>query len=230
MDLSKEGSKKEYQRFRIQNLGNHKINISLFSNRGYRQIDARASKLIWSPTISFENSLKYERTKTYGNAISNNFWLWDDELHSLEYGEEFQLTFPCYFHLSKFPFDSHECFIYFGDENYATFDLRIDYLTLYYGSSHSIETNKGQEPLILEDLALPFRFELEVLQIKEKDAGKYNVTMAGILIRIERESLGQLLSSYYYPTASFALLSMVSFLINPEVVCMIFKLKIYIYC
>lgn len=84
-----------------------------------------------------------------------------------------------------------------------------------------METSAGQEPLILDDLALPFRFELEVLQNKEKDVGNYNASMAGILIRIERESLGQLLSSYYYPTASFALLSMVSFLINPEVVCMI---------
>lgn len=214
----RKGSKKEYLRFRIQNLGNYKINNSLFSHfRTYLQINQRASKLIWRPTISFENSLKYEQT--YGNAISNNFWLWGDELHSLEYGEEFQLTFPCHFHLSKFPFDSHECSIYFGDKNQATWDFRIDYLTLYYGSSTSIKTSLGQEPLILDDLAFPFRFELEVLKIREKDLGGYNASMAGILIRIERESLGQLLSSYYYPTASFALLSMVSFLINPEVVC-----------
>ena len=77
--------------------------------------------------------------------------------------------------------------------------------------------NESSVPLILEDLALPYRLELEVLPIREKDIG-YNVSQAGILIRIEKKSLGQLLSGYYYPTASFALLSMVSFVINPDVV------------
>ena len=78
-------------------------------------------------------------------------------------------------------------------------------------------TNKENVPLILDDLALPLGFELEVLPMREKDFN-YNVSQAGILIRMERESLGQLLSGYYYPTASFALLSMVSFAINPDVV------------
>jgi hypothetical protein len=72
--------------------------------------------------------------------------------------------------------------------------------------------------LILDDLSLPFGLEMEVLPIKENDNGGYNVSKAGILIRIERQSLGQLLSGYYYPTTSFALLSMVSFLIDPNVV------------
>ena len=78
-------------------------------------------------------------------------------------------------------------------------------------------TSVGGDPLILDDLALPFGFELEVLPTKEKDIN-YNVSMAGILIRIERESFGMLLSGYCYPTISFALLSMVSFLIHPDVV------------
>ena len=199
---------------------NHKINNLLFSNfRGYLQINAGASKLIWRPTINFENSLKYERTKTYGNAISNNFWLWDDELHSLEYGEEFQLTFPCYFHLSKFPFDSHECSIYFGDERYSTVELKVERVTLYYGSTYNgPSTSVEDDPVMIEDLTISFGFELEVLPIIEKDV-TYNTSQAGILIRVERKSLGLLLSGYYYPTLSFALLSMVSFLIHPDVVC-----------
>merc|ERR1712008_263366 len=46
--------------------------------------------------------------------------------------------------------------------------------------------------------------------------GKFSFT--GMLLTIKRKSYGQLLSGYYYPTASFALLSMISFLINPDVV------------
>ena len=179
------------------------------------QIDEETAGIIWRPIIKFENLLKYEQTKSYGNAVLYNFWLFEE--HDLYYAEEFQLTFPCRFHLSKFPFDSHECSIYFGDERYSTDELRIDNVTLLdwnNGLSYYVD----YEPLILEDLALPYRLELEVLPIREKGV-YYNVSQAGILIRIERESLGQLLSGYYYPTVSFALLSMISFLINPDVVC-----------
>ena len=66
--------------------------------------------------------------------------------------------------------------IYFGDENQATWDLWIDRLILYYGSSHSIETRAGQEPLILDDLALPFKFGLEVLQTKDYTINLPHVT------------------------------------------------------
>ena len=173
--------------------------------------------MIWRPIIKFENLLKYEQTKTYGDAVLYGFWFWRNGLHNLEYGEEFQLTFPCLFHLSKFPFDSHECPIYFGDKRYATYELRIDDVSLNYGNSHNISTRVGEDPLILDHLALPFGFELEVLPIKEMD-NNFNVSMAGMLVRIKRDTLGQLLSGYYYPTMSFALLSMLSFLIDPNVV------------
>ena len=94
------------------------------------QIDEKKGRLIWRPIINFENLLKYEQTKTYGNAALYNFWLMGNESQNMEYGEEFQLTFPCRFHLSKFPFDSHECLIYFGDERFATHELMIDYITV----------------------------------------------------------------------------------------------------
>ena len=107
------------------------------------------------------------------------------------------------------------CFIYFLDQRYATFELWINVIEINYGKSW---TNVSQDPIILDDLALPFGFDLEALPIKEKYCGGYNVSMAGILIRIERESFGMLLSGYCYPTVSFALLSMVSFLIHPDMV------------
>ena len=126
------------------------------------------------------------------------------------------MTFSCHFHLSKFPFDSHECPIYFGDERYSADELRFEYVIIK-DWNNDLTYYVGSEPLILKDLALPFGLELEVLPIREIYIG-YNFSQAGIIIRIKRDSLGQLLSGYYYPTASFALLSMLSFLINPEVV------------
>ena len=86
--------------------------------------------------IKFENSLKYEQTRSFGNAFQGNFWLVGSQNHSkMEYGEEFQLTFPCRFQLAKFPFDSHECPIYFGDKRYKKQVLIINNITIIYESS-----------------------------------------------------------------------------------------------
>ena len=195
------------------------------------QINERTSSLIWRPIINFENLLDFKPTKSFGNAVQYFFWIVRNEPHSemqygMQYGEEFQLTFPCRFHLAKFPFDSHECSIYFGDIRYTTNELRLDFVNLKdWSSNNGPSTSVGGDPLILDDLALPFGFELEVLPTKEKDIN-YNVSMAGILIRIERESFGMLLSGYCYPTISFALLSMVSFLIHPD---MVRQAKIFLY-
>ena len=183
-------------------------------------IDEKTAGLIWRPAIKFENLLDFKQTKYYGNTVQYNFWIgnYENQSHLMQYGEEFQLTFPCHFPLSRFPFDSHNCSIYFGDERYSSDEVFIYSVTLLYGSSqNSPSTSEGKDNLLLDDLALPFRVTLEVLPIREKDFN-YNVSQAGILIMIERESLGQLLSGYYYPTASFALLSIVSFLISPDVV------------
>ena len=75
----------------------------------------------------------------------------------------------------------------------------------------------GVDPIVIDNSPLPFEFQLQSLASKEKHVG-YNVSYAGMLVRIKRKSLGLLLSGYYCPSASFAFLSMISFLINPEVV------------
>ena len=90
----------------------------------------------------------------------------------------------------------------------------FDAIKVHYADS---VTSQGKESIFIDDMALPFEFELEALAVKQKSFN-FNVSSVGILIRMRRNSLGQLLSGYYYPTTSFAFLSMLSFLINPDVV------------
>ena len=44
----------------------------------------------------------------------------------------------------------------------------------------------------------------------------YAYSHSGVLIKLKRNSIGQLITGYYYPTTAFAFLSMISYLINPE--------------
>ena len=94
------------------------------------EIDGPTAKLIWQPRFKFPNVLKYELTKEYG--ATNTFVFWYLGNQTMEYGEQFQLTFFCHFDFTNFPFDSHECRIEYGDENYGIDDLNVNASTIIY--------------------------------------------------------------------------------------------------
>ena len=65
---------------------------------------------------------------------------------------------------------------------------------------------------------MPFSFKI----VAKDDYGHYNFNYfspyTGIVINLKREKLGNLFGGFFAPTCIFALLSMISFLIHPEVV------------
>ena len=64
-------------------------------------------------------------------------------------------------------------------------------------------------------------------QNNDDNAEKFSFT--GILVTLRRKSISHLLSAYYYPTTAFALLSMISYLIDPDSVrFLIINFKVYI--
>ena len=98
--------------------------------------------------------------------------------------------------------------------NLGTSDITFKSATIAFGDT---KTRVGENPLVLDDLPFPFQFNLESLPAFEKIYDNaYSYT--GMLLKIKRTSLGQLLSGFYYPTGAFAFLSMISYLINPDVV------------
>ena len=70
----------------------------------------------------------------------------------------------------------------------------------------------------LSDGHLPYSFT--ILGKKEFPITNYewDYPAIGIRIRLERRTLGTLIGGFYIPTALFAILSMISFFINPDVV------------
>ena len=148
---------------------------------------------------------------------------WMDSIEGeLEYTEEVQLNLLCHFSFSEFPFDSHECHVVYGDDVYGVEKIRLTPAKISYRNS-SIKI--GDNPIVIGNLPFPFEFQLEPLSSFEKMYDKpYSHT--GFILKLKRNSFGKLLSSYYYPTASFALLSTISFLIKPDVVRL---LKIHIF-
>ena len=172
---------------------------------------------IWRPTIAFGHLLNYEKTKFYGDDKHFAFLYVNKYLGQYDYivyHEEVQLSVSCRFNFTKYPFDSHRCTLEFGcpKKSVSLKPSRIIYENL---PPHSF----GENPIILRDLPHPYEFEFQFKPAFQKfNADNYSTSYSGMEIKMKRNTLGELLIGYYYPMAAFAFLSMISFLINPDVV------------
>ena len=127
----------------------------------------------------------------------------------------FQLTFSCNFDFSGFPFDFHECPIVYGDALLGQERMRFQTTMARFDN---VSTKSGGDPIILDNLPFPFEFEITALPtFVLHDFYSYT----GIVLKLTRKSPG-VLTGYFYPTAAFALLSMISFLIKPDIVSYIY--------
>ena len=178
------------------------------------EIDKTTAKNIWHPVLDFEDVIKAEKKRIYGLDDQSTFWHNQYLDYNMFYFELLQVTFSCQFDLADFPFDSHECNFKFGDFLMTSSAIKLTSATIYFGKTKS---SLGDPPIILDNYSLPYNFELYALPAIEifKDQA-YSYT--GMKIVMKRKDLGHLLAGYYYPTASFALVSMISFLIHPDAV------------
>ena len=137
----------------------------------------------------------------------------------MAYGEAFQIKFSCPFNFETFPFDSHKCCLTYGDLADGSDNLILMPALILYDN---MTTDDG--PIIINNLPFSFDLTLESQQTLTKfdKLDDTNHSYTGMCLTAKRKrSLGQfrqLLGSFYYPMASFALLSMISFLIKPDVV------------
>ena len=184
--------------------------------RTWIEVTEEVANTVWSPDIGFGHLVMLEKMEGIGGrrTSKSGYYFYASEWNHFFYGVQLQLTFSCRFDFAGFPFDSHECPMEFGERLGETKDVT-------YNTSHIIYGNEsqriGEHPIIINNLAFPYEFHLQSLPVFQK-SNSYDSTYSytGMVMKVQRKSLGQLLSGYYYPTASFALLSMISFLIKPE--------------
>ena len=129
----------------------------------------------------------------------------NQENGTLEYEEEIQLSLLCPFEFSDFPFDSHECYVEYGDDKYGASKVKLNPANIAY---RNLTIQFGDDPIFIDHLPSPYKFELVPLPSKEIMYDElYSYT--GMILKLERNSLGKLLSGFYYPTTAFAILSLI---------------------
>ena len=128
------------------------------------------------------------------------------------------MTFACDFNFETFPFDDHFCDLEFGTPTVKSkFMIFAPIHVLNNGTQKRLSNEKS-----IQNNHLPFEFSLmakESFTLWTKGA-QYPAT--GIRIHAKRNQLGTILGQFYFPTIVFALLSMMSYFINPEIVSTVF--------
>ena len=78
-------------------------------------IDKKARRTVWYPGIMFENLMKLELTKVVGGGAERGIMWYTNTSKTMTYAEEVQIKFSCDMSFKKFPFDSHNCNLSYGN-------------------------------------------------------------------------------------------------------------------
>ena len=187
------------------------------------EVDQDNLKPVWYPIMDFEHLIKSEPSEVYGGKEKGYMRYKSGQM---KYAEALHLKFSCPFKFHLFPFDSQKCCIEYGNLKDDSDQVTLNRAIVTYGRNK--KTRNG--PFELNDLSFPFQLEIESLPTSNHFDSDRRRTFSytGMCLKITRTTRGHLISGYYYPTASFAFLSTISFLIKPDIVC-IYALKLAIH-
>ena len=177
------------------------------------KVDPQNMKPVWHPEMDFEHLMKSEPSEVYGGKEKGSMRY---KSGHMKYSEALHLKFSCPFKFHLFPFDSQKCCIEYGNLKEDADQVILNPGIVTYGGKKT--TRNG--PFELNDLSFPFKLEIQSLPTSNNfdTDRKRTFSYTGMCFKITRTTRGQLISGYYYPTASFAFLSTISFLIKPDVV------------
>ena len=175
-------------------------------------------QLVWHPIMDFEHLMKSEPSTVFGGSpkVFNRY-----RSGQMRYTEALNMKFSCPFNFNLFPFDSHKCCLVYG-HLHGSNNVILKRAIVKYGNK---KTTDGL--FELNDLHFPFQLEVESFPTSRKlytDQGSTR-SYTEMCFKINRKTRGHLISGFYYPTASFAVLSLISYLIKPDVVCIYSWLK-----
>ena len=164
-------------------------------------------------SIFWVNSLSTGKESTYGTKGFNYFW--HKPPHFFRFSDVITQKISCAMEFQIFPFDHHECDMVFYNSQHGYSKLVMAPIVVQQGNE---EIKLGDEEMEFHSQRLPFQITVQSLNTSIVKSMVWLRSGAGVRFRFARNSIGLLLGGYYGPTATFALLSMVSYIIKPEIV------------
>ena len=179
-------------------------------------IDDEMRDLFWKPIIGFRNLQLIKRNSGLGNHKMKQYYYVRNK-HTFIMREDVKITFTCNFNFKDYPFDSHECDLVYYCENGEEREIILNTtysITILEDISKKINA-QDHKKLIIPNTTTPFIVSVEIIPNKTMWG---IVSSTGLRINLQRNSIALLMGSFYVPTGIFAILSMASYVINPEVV------------
>ena len=194
------------------NLNNKVLHVYVpFFSRSYLSLDEETAELIWHPKITFKNVLSVEKIQGFGYEQKQEYYIIYPNI--MEMDENLKVTFSCDFAFQKFPFDRQECNFSLYESIYIKDYVQMETAKLYYNNQHvTIDSNHS---LSINSPKIPFRIDA-VINPVAVDYSRNSIS--SIQMTLQRISQGQIIGGFFVPTGIFAILSMASYLINPDVV------------
>ena len=172
--------------------------------------------LFWHPKVAFLNLLSIKKKEGLGYRKIQEFYGYEG--HSFRMAEDLEIKFTCNFYFQNFPFDKNECnFTYFSKVASDSTIVLSPPKIVNYGENEmrQITPEENKSLMITNSTISKFKIWVEISQ-NTTLWGSYSAS--GITIHFQRNSIGLLSGSFYVPTGLFAVLSMTSYVINPEIV------------
>ena len=117
--------------------------------------------------------------------------------------------------IQLYPFDKHKCYLRFYNVYSDIDSLKLTPTKLFINSS---STNLTGPSLPIKTYRLPFEITVESIPTGITLNEEWTFVNSGIVFNMKRNDIGQLIGGFFGPTAIFTLISLVSFLIDPDVV------------
>ena len=183
-------------------------------NSSWYEISLDNFSEVWNPNIYFDKVLKVTKISTFGKTQTFDFWLKPQE-NKMWYIEALEITFACELDFSEFPFDEHNCSFVMGDIENGIDWMMFNNSKFEYNGMIVEDYTSSFEML---DSTTPYRFKLSKLKDFTKIRAPNTFHFIGIQVDMKRKGLGTLLNTFYVPTAMFAIISMISFTVEPSCV------------
>ena len=178
-------------------------------------IDKELSKDLFFPKQQIKNVKRLTEAQPYSSNVDDYYWF--HVPHDFEYEETFIVTIFCSFDFSSFPFDHQHCDFVFGLSQQTTGSAFLSPTLIKTQDGNQTQFGKAALPFL--SVRLPFDIKISGIEpFSVNSSGGFIYSHAGMRIDFTRNKLSQLIGGFYGPTAIFAILSMISYSINPEVV------------
>ena len=178
---------------------------------------------LWYPKVYIGNDVQTQNLVNFAQdagSIINLWYLYPE--HKLRYGTIFTAKIACSLDFETYPFDSHTCLMNVNNWSGAKHRVMFGKPKIYTNDGFYTEGKEigGNEFELKTDGRLDYNFKFESLPSLTFEDSGYEYTQAQVKIDFQRtdKSRTEIFGGYHATTAIFAMLSLLSFFINPDVV------------